>query len=82
MMRDREQRAISGHESTLNSRNSQARLTGGENMGGGGGKSASAMAATVHRLGLPTDKLASGRTTGQTSCKFVKQGKNCPEAGQ
>eukprot|EP00959_Pyramimonas_sp_CCMP1952_P234059 4891051-Pyramimonas_sp.AAC.1 len=81
-MQDREQRAISEHESTLNSRNRQARLTGEANEGGGGGRRASAMAATVHRLGLPADKLASGRTKGETTCKFVKQGENCPEAGQ
>eukprot|EP00959_Pyramimonas_sp_CCMP1952_P451731 9458054-Pyramimonas_sp.AAC.1 len=40
------------------------------------------MAATAHRLGLPTDKLASGRTKGETTCNCVKQGKNYPEAGQ
>eukprot|EP00959_Pyramimonas_sp_CCMP1952_P450936 9441298-Pyramimonas_sp.AAC.1 len=82
MMRDREQWAISEHESTLNSRDRQARLTGGKNEGGGGGRRASATAATVHRLGMPTDKLASGRTKCETTCKFVKQGKTCPEAGQ
>eukprot|EP00959_Pyramimonas_sp_CCMP1952_P169253 3535967-Pyramimonas_sp.AAC.2 len=48
----------------------------------GAEKRASAMAATVHRLGLPTDKLACGRTKGGATCKFVKQGENCPEAGQ
>eukprot|EP00959_Pyramimonas_sp_CCMP1952_P215686 4511624-Pyramimonas_sp.AAC.1 len=53
-----------------------------ENEGGGGGKGAPAMAATVHRLGLPAEKLASGRMKGETTCKFVKKGKNCPEAGQ
>eukprot|EP00959_Pyramimonas_sp_CCMP1952_P181297 3790828-Pyramimonas_sp.AAC.1 len=70
MLRVREQWAISQHEPTLNSRNRQARLTGGTNEGGGGGKRASAMAATVHRLGLPTDKTASGRkkTTSETTC--------------
>eukprot|EP00959_Pyramimonas_sp_CCMP1952_P038203 799462-Pyramimonas_sp.AAC.1 len=78
----REQWAISEHESTLYSRSRQARLTGGTKEGGGGGRRASAMAATVHRLGPPTDKLASGRTKGETTCKFVKQGKNFPEAGQ
>eukprot|EP00959_Pyramimonas_sp_CCMP1952_P142734 2988286-Pyramimonas_sp.AAC.2 len=39
---------------------------------GGGGPS----------LRLPADKTASGRTTGETTCKFAKQGKHCPEAGQ
>eukprot|EP00959_Pyramimonas_sp_CCMP1952_P152791 3196729-Pyramimonas_sp.AAC.1 len=63
MMRGREQWAISAYESTLHSRSRQARLTGGSNEGVGGGKRASAMAATVHRFGLPTDKSASGRRT-------------------
>eukprot|EP00959_Pyramimonas_sp_CCMP1952_P132821 2776701-Pyramimonas_sp.AAC.1 len=69
-------------ESTLNSRHRQARLTGGKIEGGGGGKRASATAATVHPIGLPADKLASGRTKCETTCKLVKQGGNCPEAGQ
>eukprot|EP00959_Pyramimonas_sp_CCMP1952_P057454 1199420-Pyramimonas_sp.AAC.1 len=36
------------------------------------------MAATIQRLGLPTYYLASGRTTNETTCKFVRQGKSCP----
>eukprot|EP00959_Pyramimonas_sp_CCMP1952_P040653 850001-Pyramimonas_sp.AAC.1 len=47
MMRDREQWAFSEHESTLNSRNRQAHLTGEKSEGGGGGRRASAMAATI-----------------------------------
>eukprot|EP00959_Pyramimonas_sp_CCMP1952_P021645 456541-Pyramimonas_sp.AAC.1 len=82
MMRDREQWANSEHESTLNFRSRQSCLSGGKNEGGGGGKRVSAMAATIQRLGLPADKLASGQTNGETTCKFVKQGKNCLEAGQ
>eukprot|EP00959_Pyramimonas_sp_CCMP1952_P110784 2317648-Pyramimonas_sp.AAC.1 len=50
--------------------------------GAGGGRRASAMAATTHRLALPTDKSASGRTQGDATCRFVKQEKICPEAGQ
>eukprot|EP00959_Pyramimonas_sp_CCMP1952_P003010 62217-Pyramimonas_sp.AAC.1 len=78
----REQCAISEHESTLDSRNRQARLTGGMNEGGGGRRSASAMAAAAYRLGLPGDKLASERTKGETTCIFVRQGENCPAVGQ
>eukprot|EP00959_Pyramimonas_sp_CCMP1952_P140810 2947072-Pyramimonas_sp.AAC.1 len=40
------------------------------------------MAATIQRLGLPADKLARGRTEGETTCEFVKQGEIRPEAGQ
>eukprot|EP00959_Pyramimonas_sp_CCMP1952_P320860 6714482-Pyramimonas_sp.AAC.1 len=82
MMHDREKWAISERESTLNPRRRQDRLAGGMNEGGGGGRRASAMAATAHRLGLRTDKTASGRTKGETTCKFVKPGEICPEAGQ
>eukprot|EP00959_Pyramimonas_sp_CCMP1952_P312930 6550282-Pyramimonas_sp.AAC.1 len=57
-IRDREKCANSESESTLNSRDRQARLTGGINEGGGGGRRASATAATAHRLGSPTDKTA------------------------
>eukprot|EP00959_Pyramimonas_sp_CCMP1952_P282156 5897615-Pyramimonas_sp.AAC.1 len=67
--RDREKWAISEHESTLDSRSRQARLTGGMNEGGGGGRRISAMAAMLHRVGLPTDKTASGRAKGETACK-------------
>eukprot|EP00959_Pyramimonas_sp_CCMP1952_P187375 3918104-Pyramimonas_sp.AAC.1 len=69
MMRDREKWATSEHESTLNSRNGQRLLIGGTNEGGGGGRRASAMAATAHQLGPPTDKTASGRTKGETTCR-------------
>eukprot|EP00959_Pyramimonas_sp_CCMP1952_P211671 4429568-Pyramimonas_sp.AAC.1 len=69
MMRGREQWAMPVPESTLSSRNRQARLAGGTNEGGGDGRRASAMAATIHRLGLPTDKTASGRTKGEATCK-------------
>eukprot|EP00959_Pyramimonas_sp_CCMP1952_P216684 4531661-Pyramimonas_sp.AAC.1 len=54
MMRDREKWAISEQESTLNSRNRQARLAGGVSEGAGGGRRSSAMAATTRMLGLPT----------------------------
>eukprot|EP00959_Pyramimonas_sp_CCMP1952_P151932 3178948-Pyramimonas_sp.AAC.1 len=47
-MRSRGKFAILEHESTLNSRSRQARLTGGMNEGGGGGRRASAMAARMH----------------------------------
>eukprot|EP00959_Pyramimonas_sp_CCMP1952_P045446 949343-Pyramimonas_sp.AAC.1 len=40
------------------------------------------MAATIQRLGLSTDKLASGRAKCEMTCALVKEGKNCPEAGQ
>eukprot|EP00959_Pyramimonas_sp_CCMP1952_P287329 6009145-Pyramimonas_sp.AAC.1 len=40
MTRDREQWAISEHESTFTSRHRQARLSGGKVEGGGGGKRA------------------------------------------
>eukprot|EP00959_Pyramimonas_sp_CCMP1952_P331612 6944083-Pyramimonas_sp.AAC.1 len=40
------------------------------------------MAAAVQRLGSPTDKLARGRTKSEATCKFARQGKNCPEIGQ
>eukprot|EP00959_Pyramimonas_sp_CCMP1952_P407553 8541548-Pyramimonas_sp.AAC.1 len=33
-------------------------------------------------LGLPTDRTASGQTKSETTCKFVKHRKKCPEAGQ
>eukprot|EP00959_Pyramimonas_sp_CCMP1952_P271636 5678983-Pyramimonas_sp.AAC.1 len=52
------------------------------NEGGGGGKRASAIAVTVHWLGLSTDETAGGRAKGGTTCRCVKQGGNCPEAGQ
>eukprot|EP00959_Pyramimonas_sp_CCMP1952_P056423 1178245-Pyramimonas_sp.AAC.1 len=82
MMRDREQWAISERESTFNSRSKQPRLSGGNIEGGGDGQRAFAMAATIQRLGLPTDKLASGRTKSETTCTFMRQAKNCPGAGQ
>eukprot|EP00959_Pyramimonas_sp_CCMP1952_P444495 9306788-Pyramimonas_sp.AAC.1 len=82
MMRDREQRAISERESTLTCRNRQARLTGGNSEGGGDARRASAMAATIQRLGMPTDQLASGRAKGETTCNLVNQEKMCPEGGQ
>eukprot|EP00959_Pyramimonas_sp_CCMP1952_P247711 5178466-Pyramimonas_sp.AAC.1 len=45
-------------EPTLNSRNRQARLSGGKVEGGGGGRRAPAMAATIQRLGLPADRFS------------------------
>eukprot|EP00959_Pyramimonas_sp_CCMP1952_P131813 2755882-Pyramimonas_sp.AAC.1 len=80
MMRDREQWAISEHEATPDPRNRQARLPGGKSEGDGGGQRASAMAATIQRIGLPAGKLASGRTKSEATCQFVRPGKNCPEA--
>eukprot|EP00959_Pyramimonas_sp_CCMP1952_P233739 4884757-Pyramimonas_sp.AAC.1 len=80
MMRGREQRAISEHESTLNSGNRQARLTGGMNEGGGGGRRASAVAATAHRLGLPTDKTASGRIKRRDSLQICTAKKELPRS--
>eukprot|EP00959_Pyramimonas_sp_CCMP1952_P312251 6535266-Pyramimonas_sp.AAC.1 len=55
IMRDREQWAISEHESTLNSRNRQARPTGGKHEGSGGGKK-----SFCHGSDNPTTRIARG----------------------
>eukprot|EP00959_Pyramimonas_sp_CCMP1952_P248707 5198838-Pyramimonas_sp.AAC.1 len=73
------------HESTLNQRARQARLGGGggngyDNRRNANGKAAPAEVAA--RLGEPTDVMKSGLTMGETTCKFVRKGQTCPNAGE
>eukprot|EP00959_Pyramimonas_sp_CCMP1952_P026894 564654-Pyramimonas_sp.AAC.1 len=85
MLRDKEEWNISVHESTLNHRARQTRLGGGgsncyDNRRNANGKAAPAEVAA--RLGEPMDVMKSGLTKGGATCKFVRKGQACPNAGQ
>eukprot|EP00959_Pyramimonas_sp_CCMP1952_P171105 3575205-Pyramimonas_sp.AAC.1 len=85
MLRDKEEWNISMRESTLSQRARQARLGGGGDNGNDNRRYANVKAApaeVVARLGEPTDVMKSGLTKGETTCKFVRKGQTCPNAGQ
>eukprot|EP00959_Pyramimonas_sp_CCMP1952_P372095 7791529-Pyramimonas_sp.AAC.1 len=76
MLRDKEERNISAHESTLNQRVRQTRTGGGGSNGYDNRRNAYGKAAPAEvaaRLGEPTDVMKSGLTKGETTCKFVRK---------
>eukprot|EP00959_Pyramimonas_sp_CCMP1952_P215548 4509146-Pyramimonas_sp.AAC.1 len=85
MLRDKEEWAIGVHEGAWNQRARQTRLGGGESNSYDNRRNANCKAAPAEvaaRLGKPADVMKSGLTRGETTCKFVRKGQTCPNAGQ
>eukprot|EP00959_Pyramimonas_sp_CCMP1952_P066731 1393143-Pyramimonas_sp.AAC.1 len=83
MLREREEWNISVHEGTLNQRARQAGFGGG---GGNGNRrnagSEAALAEMAAELGKSSDVMKSGKTKGETACRYVNKGETCPRAGK
>eukprot|EP00959_Pyramimonas_sp_CCMP1952_P059487 1242474-Pyramimonas_sp.AAC.1 len=83
MLREKDEWNISVHEGTLNQRARQARFGGGggnDNRKNAGSKAAPAEIAA--KLGKPSDAMKSGKTKGETTCRYVHMGETCPCAGK
>eukprot|EP00959_Pyramimonas_sp_CCMP1952_P078390 1638597-Pyramimonas_sp.AAC.1 len=77
MLRETEEWNISAHEGTLIQRARQARFDGGggnDNRRNAGSKPAPAEIAA--KLGKSSDVMKSGKTKGETTCRYVNKGES------